>query len=63
VTLAVAEGNLPLRSIVLAPGSTNTPSATLHGSAVLLSRDREGAVFTFTEELTIHAGEELVLLV
>jgi hypothetical protein len=46
-----AEGDLPLRSITLAPGHP-----------LVLSHDREGVVFTFTEELTIHAGEELVLL-
>jgi hypothetical protein len=62
VSLAVAEGNLPLRSITLAPGPAATPSATLNGRPLVLSHDREGVVFTFAEELTIHAGEELVLL-
>jgi hypothetical protein len=60
VTLAVAEGSLPLRSLTLAPGPPVT--ATLQGRPLVLSRDREGAVFTFAEEITIHAGEELVLL-
>jgi len=49
-----AEGNLSLRSITLAP---------LQGRPLVLSHDREGVVFTFTEELALHAGEELVLLV
>jgi len=71
VTLSVTEGNLPLRSIVLAPGPQATATATLQGrpvvlSPVVLSRDHEGAVFravfTFAEDLTIHTGEELVLL-
>jgi len=62
VTLAVAEGSLPLRSITLAPGPAVTPSATLQGRTVALSHDREGAVFTFADEITIHAGEEVVLL-
>ena len=59
VTLAVTEGNLPLRNIVLAPGPHVT--AILQGRPLVLSRDRDGAVFTFAEEVTIHAGEELVL--
>ena len=62
VTLAVAEGNLPLRTITLAPGPAATATATLQSRPLVLSRDREGAVFTFADELTIHAGEELVLL-
>jgi hypothetical protein len=62
VTLAVTEGALPLRSITLAPGPAATATATLQGRSLVLSHDREGAVFTFAEELTIHAGEELVLL-
>jgi hypothetical protein len=42
-------------------------TATLQGRPLVLSRDlpsrdREGAVFTFAEEITLHAGEELVLL-
>ena len=67
VSLAVTEGNLPLRSIALAPGPVASPSARLQGRPLALSHalprhDREGVVFTFTDELTIHAGEELVLL-
>jgi hypothetical protein len=62
VTLGVAEGNLPLRSIVLVPGPATSPTATLQGRSLAVSHDHEGAVFTFPDELTIHAGEELVLL-
>ncbi|HLY17592.1 MAG TPA: GH116 family glycosyl-hydrolase [Bryobacteraceae bacterium] len=62
VTLAVTEGRLPLRSITLAAGPAATASATLQGRAVTLTHDQAGAVFTFAEEITIHAGEELVLL-
>ena len=58
VTLAVTEGSLPVRSITLAPGPPVT--ATLQGRPLVLNRD--GAVFTLAEEITIHAGEELVLL-
>ena len=75
VTIAVTEGSLRLRSIVMVPWPSAGASATLQGRAIPLrraglayptrdqapSRDREGAVFTFTEDLTIHAGEELVL--
>jgi len=70
VTLAVSEGNLPLRSIVLARWPSAGVTATLQGRPLLLSRaglplpgsDGEGGAFTFAEEVTIHAGEELVLL-
>jgi hypothetical protein len=41
--------------------SRDLPSRGLP-SRDLPSRDREGAVFTFAEEITLHAGEELVLL-
>ncbi len=63
VTLAVTEGSLPLRSIALSPGAAAAPSATLSGHDLALgpaapNHDR----FTFTEEIIIHAGEELVLL-
>jgi len=58
VTLAVTEGSLPLRSITLAPGAAVTPSAALNGRDVKLI----SPAFTFSEELTIRAGEELVLL-
>jgi len=63
VTLAVTEGNLPLRSIALAPGPAATASATVNARSIPLappSPDHD--VFTFADELTIHAGEELVLL-
>jgi hypothetical protein len=58
VTLAVAEGALPLRRIMLAPGPPVT--VTLQGRPLNLSRDEP--VFTLAEEITIHPGEELVLL-
>ena len=67
VTLAVTEGNLPLRSITLAPGAPSGPAAT--ASATLNARSIPLAppspnhdVFTFADEIAIHAGEELVLL-
>jgi hypothetical protein len=52
-----------LRSIALSPGAAAAPSATLSGHDIALgpaapNHDR----FTFTEEIIIHAGEELVLL-
>jgi uncharacterized protein (DUF608 family) len=59
VSLAVTEGSLALRSITLAPGGGANPSATLQGRALALV----SPAFTFAEEVTIHAGEELVLLV
>ena len=66
VTLAVAEGSLPLREVALAAGPAGKPSATLNGRplAVALSRDAAASrdVLAFTEEVAIHAGEELVLL-
>jgi hypothetical protein len=62
VTLAVTEGALPLRSITLAPGPAAAATATLQGRSLVLSHDREGAVFTFADEIAIHAGEELVFL-
>jgi hypothetical protein len=63
VTLAVAEGNLPLRNIMLAPGPAATATATLQGRPIPLAPPSPNHdVFTFTDELTIHAGEELVLL-
>ena len=63
VTLAVTEGNLPLRSIALAPGPAATASATVNARSIpLASPSPNHDVFTFADELTIHAGEELVLL-
>jgi non-lysosomal glucosylceramidase len=63
VTLAVAEGNLPLRSIVLAPGPAATASATLNARSIPLAPPAPNHdVFTFADEIAIHAGEELVLL-
>ncbi|MGA2742801.1 MAG: hypothetical protein ABSG65_35850 [Bryobacteraceae bacterium] len=63
VTLAVTEGNLPLRSIALTPGPAATPSATLNTRLIELAPAAlNHDIFTFTDELTIHAGEELVLL-
>jgi hypothetical protein len=58
VTLAVAEGSLPLRSVSLAPGQAAKPSATLNGRAIALI----APAFTFADEIVIRAGEELVLL-
>jgi hypothetical protein len=34
----------------------------LQGRSIAVSHDSEGVVFTLAEEVTIHAGEELVLL-
>jgi hypothetical protein len=66
VTLSVTEGSLPLRSISLAPGPPPSPSAKLNGRTLRLSRaalrSGEGVVFTFAQELTLHPGEEVVLL-
>jgi non-lysosomal glucosylceramidase len=58
VALSVAEGRLPLRGITLAPGSAATPTATLAGRSIAVI----SPAFTFAEEVTIRAGEELVLL-
>jgi hypothetical protein len=63
VTLAVAEGNLPLRSVALASGPAATASATLQGHSVALATPPPNHdVFAFAEEIAIGAGEELVLL-
>jgi len=59
VSLAVTEGSLPLRSVALTPGPKSSPSASLNGKTLTLVAPD----FTFSEEITIHAGEELVLLV
>jgi hypothetical protein len=60
VTLAVTEGNLPLRGVTLDPGPP--VAATLKGLPLALNHDTEGAAFTFNDEIVIHAGDELVLL-
>jgi hypothetical protein len=63
VTLAVAEGSLPLHSITLVPGPAAKASSTLNGRDIPLAPPSPNHdVFTFADELTIHAGEELVLL-
>jgi non-lysosomal glucosylceramidase len=64
VTLAVAEGKLPLRSVALAPGAAGTSSATLAGRALAheLKRSDDALTFAFAEEITIGPGEELALL-
>ena len=63
VSVAVAEGSLPLRSILLAPGPSAPTSATLSGHAIPLAPAAPNRdLFTFSGEVTIHAGEELVLL-
>ncbi len=61
VTLAVAEGSLPLRSIILAPGPVSNITATIQGRALTVKH--EAAVFTLDSEISIHGGEELVLSV
>jgi hypothetical protein len=64
VTLAVAEGNLPLRVVTLPPGTAGTSSVRLgdRGLAHELKRSDAALSFAFAEEVTVHAGEELVLL-
>ncbi len=62
VTLVVTEGSLPLKSITLAGGPAAAASATLAGRAVNVTASANRDLFTFGEELTIHPGEELVLL-
>jgi len=68
VTLAVAEGNLPLRAVTLPPGVSGTSSAkssAMMGDRALaheLKRSEAAWSFAFAEEVTLHAGEELVLV-
>jgi non-lysosomal glucosylceramidase len=64
VTLAVAEGKLPLRSVALGPGTaTAAASATIGGRVIKLApvpANRD--VITFAEVIIIQAGVELVLV-
>lgn len=64
VTLSVAEGNLPLRAVILGPGGAATWSVTFEGRALPheLKRSDGGLSFTFAEEITIGSGRELVLV-
>ena len=64
MTLAVTEGSLPLAQYHAVAGCRGCTAP--QRSAAMTSRwDRPHPitiVFTFTEEIIIHAGEELVLL-
>jgi non-lysosomal glucosylceramidase len=64
VALSVAEGNLPLRSVALAPGAATSSSATLAGRTVAheLRRSDSALSLVFREQITIRPGEELVLV-
>ncbi len=64
VTLAVAEGNPWLSTVTLAPGAAGTSSVTLAGRAVKheLKRSDSALAFAFGEDVTLHAGDEVVLV-
>jgi hypothetical protein len=64
VTVSVTEGNLPLRSVALPPGVSAKSSAMVADRALAheLKRSDDALSFVFADEVTLHAGEELVLL-
>jgi uncharacterized protein (DUF608 family) len=64
LTLSVAEGILPLRSVTLAPGAAAPSTATVGGRTVdhELKRSDAAMSFAFADEITVRAGEDLVLL-
>jgi non-lysosomal glucosylceramidase len=65
VKLGVAEGSLPLRAAQLAEGEGTDSTASLGSRALThdLKRSDTALTFVFAEEITIHPGEELSLIV
>jgi non-lysosomal glucosylceramidase len=63
VRMVVAEGRLPLRSVMLAASGDGVSSATLGGRRLSheVKRTKDSATFSFADEITVQAGEELVL--
>jgi len=64
VTLSVAEGSLPLRMVTLPPGVAGTSSVTVGGRTLAheLKRSDASLAFALAEEVTLHAGDEAVLV-
>ncbi|MFN7999214.1 MAG: GH116 family glycosyl-hydrolase [Bryobacteraceae bacterium] len=64
VTVSVAEGMLPVKTVALAAGPAGATTVTLGTKAVEheVKRDAAGTVFAMKEAVTVKPGEELVIV-